>query len=125
MACTCRTLKPANVIVVSHMSMLKLWPTWNDSSHGRLISLQAWRKPGLPIVADAFLEGGIEAAYEAFADLPHTEAATHARFKFNANVTRVCYRDDKGCTSNYGEEKVIWVSKLYALQFSPSSCPLS
>lgn len=111
----CKNTKACKSIVVSHLNMLKLWPTWNDSSHGWHISLQAWRKPGLPIVADAFLEGGIEAAYEAFADLPHTEAATHARFKFNANVTRVCYRDDKGCTSNYGEEKVIWVSTLCSL----------
>ena len=76
-------------------------------------NLQAWRKPGLQIVAEAFLGGGLHAAYEAFAALPHTEAGYEQRFAYNADVTRICDKDDHDCigrrAGQLADENLLWV----------------
>ena len=89
--------------------------------------VQAWRKPGLEVVAKAFLADGLEGAYRAFAALPHTEAGYNERFKFNAEVTKICYRDDAGCTGvRFEDEPLLFVSFSGSAQIPPhnlhSSC---
>lgn len=90
-----------------------------------LPSLQAWRKPGVQIVAKAFLSGGKQAAYEAFADLPHTEAEYEKRFAFNNDVTRICYKDDKDCVigraGQLADESSLWVLS-YSSSVAPQTC---
>lgn len=84
--------------------------------------LQAWRKPGLQIVAKAFLREGLRGAYEAFASLPHTEAEYEKRFAFNNDVTKICYKDDKDCISRragqLADETPLWVSQIMLPQTS-------
>ena len=73
--------------------------------------MQAWRKPGLEVVAEAFLAEGLEGAYRAFAALPHTEAGYNERFKFNAEVTKICYKDDVLCAGvRFEDEPLLFVS---------------
>lgn len=83
----------------------------------RLFCSQAWRKPGLEVVAKAFLQDGIEGAFSAFAALPHTEADYKKQFDFNTNVTKICYKDDNGCNgTKEADEVVLWVSIHYCFR---------
>lgn len=72
------------------------------------------------MVADAFVAEGLDGAYRAFASLPHTEDEYKRRFaSFNAHVTKVCYKDDKGCKGvQFDDEGTLWVSLPTSL--SPS-----
>ena len=78
--------------------------------------MQAWRKPGLQLVAKAFLRDGLIGAYEAFAALPHTEAEYEKRFAYNQDVTRICYKDDKDCigrrAGQLADEALLWVCTI-------------
>ena len=84
--------------------------------------MQAWRKPGLEVVAKAFLAEGLEGAYRAFAALPHTEAEYDERFKFNAGVTKICYKDDVACSGvHFEDEPLLFVSASSSAHTYPHS----
>jgi hypothetical protein len=54
----------------------------------KVLHFMSWRKPAMDTVVEAYLEGGTDAAYSAFANLPHDEAGMAAAFPFNKGVER-------------------------------------
>ena len=72
--------------------------------------MQAFRKPGMDVVVEAFKDGGLTGAYKAFAALPHTEAAYNQTFsKFNNDVRPLCFKDDPWCKGDVSDkEGQVW-----------------
>ena len=72
--------------------------------------VQAFRKPGMDVVVEAFEQGGLTAAYKAFSALPHTEAGYNQTFsKFNNDVKPLCFKDDFECKGEISDkESQVW-----------------
>ncbi len=72
--------------------------------------VQAFRKPGMDVVVEAFEKDGLPGAYKAFAALPHTEAGYNQTFsKFNDDVRPLCFKDDPWCQGDVSDkEGQVW-----------------